>query len=200
MSLSLMSVAGAILTLLFTLPLTSSTAQALPHSFTPSQSHTSTWIPPPVQHMPTPEFPFFYPSIQKTFGTVTVVSILIPASQEHGLDYYVPGYMGANTMFTISKRTHPYVYGEKFSVPIVELDNVSVAAGHFSIDDWRLLPRARRPACFISARHPVVRVAYGTTRVIYLYTLSYHLIINNVTVVSCLQIGSSYILLLPTRV
>jgi hypothetical protein len=153
--------------------------------------------------MPTPEFPFFYPSIQKTFGTVTVVSIIIPASQEHGLDYYVPGYMGANTMFTFSKRTHPYVYGEKFSVPIVELDNVSVAAGHFSIDDWRLLPRARRPACFISARHPVVRVAYVYacmcimyhTSYVYLYTLSYHLIINNIV-----QIGSSYILLLPTRV
>lgn len=118
---------------------------------------TIQWTPPTVQTMPTPENPFFFPSIQKTFGTVLIMSVIIPAAEENGLDYYVPGFRGADIMFSINRRIYPQIYGDQSRPIVVELDNVTVAAGHFSIDDWHLLPRARRAACFVAARHPVVR-------------------------------------------
>jgi hypothetical protein len=115
------------------------------------------WEPPPVQPLPTTQYPFFYPSIQKTFGTMATVSIIIPAAIEKDLDYYVPGYMGADTMFTISSRVRNMIYYGVKDKPVIEgLDHVAVAAGHFSFDDWRVLPHARSVACFISTRHPVV--------------------------------------------
>jgi len=110
---------------------------------------------PPVQRIPTPSRPFVFLHVEKTAGT-SLREHLYEAATMNGLDALIPCHGGIHCVAINIKDVN---------TSKVNLNNISVVAGHFSWGVWDALPSFNSsgdagdvsPPCLVMGRHPVDR-------------------------------------------